>query len=41
MDGRLENALDICMFSEKKLVITGRDTGCTCGEFADYVMGKL
>ncbi len=34
----LENALDICMFKEKKLQITGRDTGCTCAEFGDYVM---
>lgn len=38
---RLENALDICMYQEKKLQITGRDTGCTCAEFADYVMSKL
>ena len=34
----LERALDICMFKEKKLTITGRDTGCTCEEFGDYVM---
>ncbi len=34
----LEKALDICMYSEKKLTITGRDTGCTCTEFGDYVM---
>ena len=34
----LEKALDICMFDEKKLQITGRDTGCTCEEFGDYVM---
>lgn len=34
----LEKALDICMFSEKKLTVTGRDTGCTCTEFGDYVM---
>ncbi len=34
----LEKALDICMFDEKKLQITGRDTGCTCAEFGDYVM---
>ena len=34
----LSEALDICMFKEKKLVITGRDTGCTCNEFGDYVM---
>lgn len=34
----LERALDICMYEEKKLVITGRDTGCTCAAFGDYVM---
>lgn len=34
----LEKALDICGFDEKKLVVTGRDTGCTCREFGDYVM---
>lgn len=34
----LERALDICMLEEKKLIITGRDTGCTCSEFGDYVM---
>lgn len=37
----LEKALDTCMFTEKKLVITGRDTGATCEEFADYVMTVL
>jgi Isocitrate/isopropylmalate dehydrogenase len=35
---KLERALDICMFEEKKLNITGRDNGCTCSEFGDYVM---
>ncbi len=35
---KLERALDICMFEEKKLTITGRDTGCTCEQFGDYVM---
>ena len=34
----LEKALDICMYNEKKLTITGRDTGCTCEEFGNYVM---
>ncbi len=34
----LERALDICMLEEKKLIITGRDTGRTCSEFGDYVM---
>ncbi len=35
---KLEKALDICMYTEKKLVITGRDTGCTCEAFGNYVM---
>lgn len=38
---RLEKALDICMFKEKKLKITGRDTGCTCEEFGNYVMETI
>ena len=35
---KLERALDICMFEEKKLTITGRDTGATCADFGKYVM---
>ena len=35
---KLERALDYCMFENKKYVITGRDTGATCDEFAAYVM---
>jgi len=31
-------SLDICAISERKITITGRDTGCTCDEFAAYVM---
>ena len=38
---RLEKALDFCMFEDKKLKITGRDTGCTCEEFVAYVMENL
>ena len=38
---RLERALDICSFEEKKLVITGRAGGATCSEFGDYVMETL
>jgi len=38
---KLEKALDICMYQEKKLVITGRDTGATGEEFADYVMETI
>ena len=38
---KLERALDICSFEEKKLTITGRDTGATCEEFGSYVMETL
>ena len=38
---KLEKALDICSFEEKKLVITGRDTGATCKAFGAYVMDTL
>ena len=38
---KLERALDICMFEEKKYTITGRDTGATCAEFTDYVMDTI
>ena len=37
----LERALDICMFEEKALTITGRDNGCTCKAFGDYVMDTV
>lgn len=37
----LERALDICMLEEKKLVITGRETGATCEEFTRYVMDTM
>jgi isocitrate dehydrogenase (NAD+) len=38
---KLERALDICSFEEKKLVITGRPGGATCEEFGNYVMETL
>ena len=38
---KLEKALDICMITEKKISITGRDDGCTCEEFGNYVMETL
>lgn len=38
---KLARALDICMFEEKRLKITGRDTGATCREFGDYVLETL
>ena len=38
---KLDKAMDICTRTEKKLVITGRDTGATNQEFADYVMETI
>ena len=38
---KLEDALNKCMFDEKKITITGRDTGATCSEFANYVMDTI
>lgn len=38
---KLYKALDICTITEKKLVITGRNTGATSGEFADYIMETI
>ncbi|NMB44274.1 MAG: isocitrate/isopropylmalate dehydrogenase family protein, partial [Clostridiales bacterium] len=37
---KLYKALDICS-EEKKLVITGRDTGATSAEYADYLMETI
>ena len=38
---KLYRALDICTVTEKKLVLTGRDTGSTGEEFADYLMETI
>ncbi len=38
---KLTRALDICSFEERRLTITGRDTGATCEEFSDYVMETI
>ena len=38
---KLNKALDICTQFEKKLVMTGRDTGATGNQFADYVMETM
>jgi isocitrate dehydrogenase (NAD+) len=35
---KLEMALDVCGQYEKKISITGRDTGCTAHELGDYLM---
>lgn len=38
---KLETALDICGLFEKKLVVTGRPTGTSGKEYADYIMETL
>lgn len=38
---QLESALDYCMFTDKKVVITGRDTGATTKEFGEYVLANI
>ena len=38
---KLYKALDICTITEKKLTMTGRDTGATGEEFADYIMETI
>src|SRR3990172_9223373 len=38
---KLEMALDICGNLEKKLIITGRQTGARGSQFADYIMETL
>ncbi|MDL2219371.1 isocitrate/isopropylmalate dehydrogenase family protein [Ruminococcaceae bacterium OttesenSCG-928-O06] len=39
--GRLEAALDKCMFTEKKLAVTGRPTGATSAAFGQYVLDTI
>lgn len=38
---KLERALDICMFEEKKYVATGYATGATAQQFTDYVLETI
>jgi isocitrate dehydrogenase (NAD+) len=37
----LERALDICMYEDKKLSITGREGGSTCADFGGYVLETI
>ena len=37
----LDKAMDICTVTEKKLVITGRQDGCTAAEFTDYLIDTI
>ena len=38
---KLDKALDICMFEEAKVKITGRPDGATSAEFAEYLKSKI
>lgn len=38
---KLEKALDKCMFTEKKLAVTGRENGATSAAFGQYVMETI
>ncbi|MBN1559057.1 isocitrate/isopropylmalate dehydrogenase family protein [candidate division KSB1 bacterium] len=38
---KLQKALEICTQFEKKMTITGRDTGVTGREFCDYILKKM
>ena len=38
---KLHKALDICGQYERRIAITGRDTGCTGKEFGDYLMETI
>ena len=41
LGGKLDKAMDLCGQYEKKLVMTGRDTGATTAEFGDYVLATV
>lgn len=38
---RLEKALDKCMLTERKIVVTGHEDGATCEEFVNYIKESL
>ena len=38
LGGKLHKALDVCGQYERKVVMTGRDTGATSAEFGRYLM---
>ena len=41
LGGKLHKALDICGQYERRVVMTGRDTGATAEEYGDYVMATV
>lgn len=38
---RLEKALDKCMLTERKIIVTGHEDGATCEEFVNYIKESL
>jgi isocitrate dehydrogenase (NAD+) len=38
---KLDKAIDICSQYEKKMTLTGRDTGCTGEEMAQYIIETI
>ena len=38
---RLEKALEKCMLTERKIVVTGHEDGATCEEFVNYIKESL
>ena len=41
LGAKLHKALEICGQYERKVVLTGRDTGATSKEFGDYIMATV
>ncbi len=41
LGGRIEKALEVCALYEKKVKVTGRDTGVTGAEFGKYVLATV
>ena len=41
LGAKLEKALDVCTQYERKLTLTGRDTGATGTEFGQYVLDTV
>ena len=41
LGSKLHKALDLCGQYERKVIITGRDTGVTSSEFGEYVLSTV
>ena len=38
LGARLHKAIEVCGMFERRLQMTGRDTGADCDEFGDYIL---